>query len=380
MGRTIPPAVVEIFLCDPVGTRIECLDYVTEYQYSKITNAPAPFALKLPTKFDRSKIKLDSIVEIWRGHGPGTLKLDYCGFVRGWVFGDNAGLEYTLIFGYSSMELLARRIVANYAGSAQAEMTDNADDTIKAIGKDQLGSDTTAARDLTSVGGGFTIQADLADGQSLTKAFSWKNVLEIMQEIADASAQAGTEVYFDIVPMVSSSVTGALAFQLQTYTDQRGDDRTWDSSKPVFIGPEWGNFENGAAEYDYTEEVNYVYALGQSEGVDREKVEVPDTSRMGMSIWNRREGAKDARDIDFGDTAALTGEANTYLAEYKPVFRFSGDIVETPAFRYGRDWGWGDRVTAIYAGIQRDAMIGKVLIGMDSTGQESITARLEVSE
>ena len=38
----------------------------------------------------------------------------------------------------------------------------------------------------------------------------------------------------------------------------------------------------------------------------RETVEVTDIMRTGLSIWNRREGAKDARHIEAGDTAALT--------------------------------------------------------------------------
>jgi hypothetical protein len=356
------------------------LDYITDFEYAKVFNNPAPFRLKLPSKFDRSKIRLDNIVEIWRGFGPGTLKLDYCGFVRAWLFADDAGQEYTELYGLSCMELMKRRIVKDYAGSAPADMTDHADDMIKAIAKDQLGADTTAVRDLTSVGGGFTIQADLADGQSITKGFAYKNVLEICQEIAAASFQAGTEVYFDIVPVVSSSPTGSLSFQLQTFTDQRGYDRTWDSSAPAFIGTDWGNLENGALEYDYSEEINYVYTLGQGEGLDREIVEAYDTTRMGLSIWNRREGGKDARNIAYGDTAALTGEANTFLAENKPKLKFSGDVIETPSFRYGLDWDFGDRITLLYANIQKDAMIKNVLVQRNSSGQESIKAGLLVEE
>jgi hypothetical protein len=343
-----------------------------------IANSPGPFRLKLPSKFDRKKIKLDNIVEIWRGFGPGTLKLDYCGFVRAWMFADNAGLEYTELYGLSSMELLARRIVYAYAGSVQAEMTDQADDMIKAIVKDQLGSDAVASRDLTNVGGGFTIQSDLADGVSLTKAFAFKNVLEICQEISDACMQAGTHLYFDMVPLISSTVTGALAFQFRTFAHWRGSDRTWDSSSPIFVGPEWGNLQNGSMEFDYSEEVNYVYALGQGEGSAREVVGVPDYGRIYMSIWNWREGTKDARNIDLGDTAALTGEANTYLNEHMPIFRFNGDIVQTPSFQYGLDWFFGDRITVIYAGIQRDANINKIHISRDSSGQESITAHVLV--
>lgn len=372
------PSTTEIYLCTPDGIRTDCLDYCAEYSYSLIANDIAPFTIKLPASFDRKKVQLDNIIEIWRGFGPGTLKLDYCGFVQGWRFADDAGLEYTELYGYSSMELLKRRVVANYAGSAQAKMTDEADDLLKAVAKDQLGSDASAARNLTSMGGGFTLQADLSDGQSLTKEFSYDNVLELFQEVANASAQAGTNVYFDIVPIVSSATTGALAFQFQTFTDQRGNDRTWDSYTPVYIGPAWGNLENGSLDEDHSEEINYCYVLGAGEGESRETTEVSDTARLGMSIWNRREGVKDARNLEAGDTAARTAEGNTYLSENKPKLRFSGDVIETPSFRYGRDWYFGDRVTADYAGRQLEAMLDKIVVSRDESGQEKISAKLEV--
>jgi hypothetical protein len=377
---TFIPAIVEIWLCDPAGVRISCLDYATEFEYALVCNDRAPFRLKLPARFDRNLIRLDSIVEIWRGHEPGTLRLDYCGFVRSWTLSDDVGSDFTEIRGYSLLDLLRRRVVAYAAASAQAAMTDQADDMIKAIVKDNLGSDAIAARDLTSVGGGVTLQADLADGQSITKAFSHKNVLEICQEIADASRQAGTEVYFDLVPTVTNTGTGGLAFVLQTFTDQRGADRTADSDAPVYVGTAWGNLQNGSLEYDYSDEINYAYVLGQGEEASRETAEVSDSGRMGMSIWNRCEGAKDARNVQLGQAAQLTGDGNTFLEENRPVFRFGGDVVETPAFRYGRDWFHGDRVTAEYGGKQMDAMIRTVTVGRGSDGQETITARLEVEE
>ena len=380
MGKIGIPAVIEIYMCQPDGMRIECLDYVTEYDYTLIANEPGTFYLKLPAKFNRKNIRLDNIIEIWRGFEPGTLKLEFVGFLRGWIFSDEAGVECTELFGYSLMELLKRRIVKDYAGSAQANMTNEADDMVKAVVKDQLGADTTAARDLTSVGGGFTIQAHLADGESLTKEFAYKNVLEAAQEFCAASKQLGTEVYFDIEPVYTSVTTGMIAFKLKTYTDQRGNDRTWDSSTPVYVGIDWGNLENGALEFDYSEEINYVYALGQGEGAARETVEVTDIMRTGLSIWNRREGAKDARNIDVGDVAALTGEANTYLDEHKPKIKFTGDIIETPAFRYAKDWWFGDRITLVYADYEMDAMISKVKVNRGDDGQETITARIEIGD
>lgn len=383
MGNYIVPSTTEVYLCDPEGIRIELLDYFSELEYIKKVNNPGPFRIRLPSKFDRKKVRLDNIIEIWRGFGPGTLKLDYCGFLLDWDFGDEGGIDYTELTGLSSMELMKRRIVKDYAGSAQAAQTDSADDLIKSIAKDQLGSDTTAARDLTSVGGGFTIQADLADGQSITKDFAYKNMLTICQEIAASSAQAGTKVYFDIVPVVSSAVTGALAFQLQTFTDQRGNDRTQDSSSPIFIGKEWGNFNNGVYSQINSEAINYCYVLGMGEGESRETTEVSKTAGLGLSIWNRREGSKDARNVTekTGDATARmnarTAEGNTFLDENKPKIKLGGDIVETPSFRYSRDWNFGDMVTISYVDFEADGMIDNVHITRDTSG-ESIQARIEI--
>jgi hypothetical protein len=89
---------------------------------------------------------------------------------------------------------------------------------------------------------------------------------------------------------------------------------------------------------------------------------------------------RDARHVEYGDIAALTGEAYTYLNENKPKMHFSGDIVETPAFRYGHDWWYGDRVTVVYAGIEKDAFINRVHVSRSEDGQETITAKIEFEE
>jgi hypothetical protein len=371
------PAIMEIYLCDPLGVRISCLDYATEIEYVKTCNDRTPFRIKLPSLFDRNLIRLDGILEIWRGFEPGTLSLDYCGFVRTWRFSDDSGSEYTELSGYSLLDLLRRRVVAYAAASAQAAMFNQADDMIKAIVKDNLGADAIAARDIDTYNG-FSIQADLADGQEITKAFSYKNVLEICQEIAAASTQYGTQVFFDIVPVITNTTTGGLTFRLETYSEQRGADRTADSDSPVYVGTAWHNLENGYLEYDFSDEINYAYVLGQGEEAARETYEVSDTTRIGESIYNRCEGAVDARNVEAGDTGGLIGEGSTYLDENKPTLKFGGDIVETPDFRYGLHWFQGDRVTAEYGGIQIDAMIKTVAISKNSNGQEKISAWLEV--
>ena len=318
MGGILTPAITEFYLCDPSGIRLECLDYVTDYEYANIVNTPGPFRLRLPSKLDRSKVKLDGIIEIWRGFGPGSLKLDYVGFIRDWTFGDEYGLDYIELYGYSSMELLTRRIVFQSAGSAFSKKTGLMDDMMKEVVDEQMGASASAARSYTSIGGGFTVQADFGDGASLSKAFAYQEVLNVCQEISDASAQNGTNIYFDVVPIISSSPNGTIAFQFQTFTGQRGNDRTWDSSRPTFVGKEWGNMQNANYSEYHSWEKNYVKALGQGEGADRDYTLRDDQTAMDQSIWNTREGARDARQIDYGDTAALAAEAYQYLRENRP--------------------------------------------------------------
>ena len=86
------------------------------------------------------------------------------------------------------------------------------------------------------------------------------------------------------------------------------------------------------------------------------------------------------RHIELGDTVGLRGEAYTYLEENKAIVTLEGEIVETPSFRYGRDWYFGDGVTVSYAGIQKDAMISKVIVSRYSDGNETIQAEFTVIE
>jgi len=369
---------VEIYLDNPTGVRIALLDYLTFYEYALLKNEPGPFRIRLPYNFDRSMIGVDYIIEIVRGIEGTQLFTDFCGFIRKVRYGDVNGLPYTEISGYSTMELLFRRIAKDEGGVVQTLMTGAADDLIKAIAKDQMGSDAAAGRQMTSIGGGFTIEPDTTAGPTITKEFFYKNVLEVAQEIAQASKEAGTNLYFDIVHDFSDP-TGMIGFRLETFIGQRGSDRTFDSANPIYVGPEWENLINGQLDEDSGVEVNLAYVLGKGEGLTREIVPAQNTNRMTASPWNLREGTKNGTSANYGDTAALTAEGNAYLQENKPKIIFTGDIQETSEFRYGYNWFHGDRVTIQYAGMERDANLDKVFVSKGQ-GPETVTAKLEVDE
>jgi hypothetical protein len=371
--------VVEIYLDSPDGVRIALLDQVTSYEYALLVNEPGPFSIRLPYNFDRSMIGVDYIIEIWRGIEGTNLRMDYCGFIRTLEFGDENGLPYTEIGGFSTMELLKRRTARDNGATVNTTLTNEADDLLKAIFTDQFGADSIAARNLTAVAGGVTVQADNAAAPSQTKEFKHKTVYDVMLEIAQTSKEAGTELYFDVVPVIGSITTGNLGFNFETYIGQRGSDRTFDSNNPVYIGPDWENLINGSLTYDYSNEINVVTVLGKGDGPAQETVERTDPTRIATSIWNRREGIKTASNAASGDTAALNAEGDAFLSENKPKLHFTGDIQETQSFRYGYNWFFGDRVTIQYCGMEKDANINKVFVSKGA-GPEVITAKMEVDE
>ncbi len=192
-----------------------------------------------------------------------------------------------------------------------------------------------------------------------------------MREIADAARTAGTEVYFQITP------TTETAFEFRTYIDQLGRDRTTDSttSRPLIFGLEYGNMAMPVLDEDARDEINFAYALGQGEGALRSIQTSEDTTRTGRSIFGRREGKIDARAQT--TDAAVVDAADGLLVKGRPVTTFAADLLNVPGSIFGKDWDFGDRITATYDGRQFDALVRAVTVRVGANGAESIDAVLE---
>jgi hypothetical protein len=356
----------------PQGVKIAQLDQFLKLTYARAVNDIGTLVLELDPNSDASLYQRDTRLGVWRQGPNGALALDTecVWLVRKVKRVLSASGERRLrVTAYSANELLRRRIVAYAAGSAQASKSGYADDLMKAIVSENLGSDATDTdRDISAY---LTIESDLSAGQSISKAFSRRNVLTVLQELADASAEAGTNLYFDVV----TPTPGALVFA--TYTGQRGDDRTITSNAPLLFSPELGNLADGELEEDYANEVTVVYAAGRGEGDEREVVEVEDTTRSGASPFNRIEALRDARNAE--TTAELTAEGNGFLKAGRPRLVFGGSIVDTPQCRYGVEWKWGDKVTVQFEGYTFDAHIAAVSVTIDN-GSETVTAALKAEE
>ena len=368
----------EIWLTTDTGARLDILDEAESFEWSRVINGIGRCRVTLTGDFDLSLLSPDNRIEIWREPSSGAkLRLEDIYFIRRIVPTTNQdGLQRITVRAMSPTELLLRRIIAFAAGSSQSAKTDNVDDMMKEIVRENLGA--SAGNDAFGASRSFdatffSVQADATLGPSITKNFSWRNVLIVLQDLSDVAREAGTEIYFAIVP------TSTTTFEFQTFANQPGQDRRFpDGNIPIVFSLDRGNIVDPVLEDDFEDEVDYVYGGGQGEGAARDIQEVRDLDRINKSTWNRREAFRDAR---HESTAAGTSdEAEARLTEGIPKRRFSCFLLSTENARYGKDWDFGDRVTVEYLKNQFDGLIRAVNVSVDQDGRETVEGRLEIED
>lgn len=355
----------QIELQTPEGKRIDFLTRVGGFEYTKSLMGDGDFSIALNPQFDFGIIREDLRVVFSRRPAGGSLSIDFVGFVRDWDINQVQGGYAYKIMGPSAKWLLGGRVVAYPAGSAQAEMTDEADNILLEIIRDNMGADATAARAYNATY--FTVQANASAGTPLAKGFSYQNVQDTIRAISEYTRQLTPAIYYDVVP-------NGDGFQVRIGVGQLGTDK----SESVIFGPEYGNFQGGKLEYRSRDEVNFVYALGQGEGAARKVQTLEDTTRTGKSIWARRESA--VEDTSATSNAALLSKAYQELIANRPHERVSGVIQSTSDTQYQRDWNMGDKVGLTFAGAQYVVLVPAVTVHMSGTGQETITSQIEIIE
>ena len=262
-----------------------------------------------------------------------------------------AALQIT-VSGRGYLSLCDRRIVKDYASSTQAEKTGPAETVMKEIVTEQLGASAGAGRVFT----GLTVQADGATGNNVSKGFCYRNVLEVLQELAGPGA-----VDFDIIG------TGANAYEFRTYTGQRGTDRR----STVLFALVYDNMSDPVWTVSRSRVRNAVLVGGQGEQSARLTTWVEDA---GLTAWTRRELFVDARDS--ATTAGLTSKGKDALAANKETDALQFAVLQTVSMAYGRDYFLGDLVRASFAGLVADKKLNAVTIKVTRKDLETITPEL----
>ena len=359
-------------LQDPFGTKLAEFDTFLGLDLVRAVDDIGQFVLDVDPATNRDLFRLDGRLGVWRRVQDGPLELltESVFLVRKVRRQRRASGEQVLrITAPGANDLLRRRIVAYAAGSAEADQTDYADDLMKEIVSHNLGaSATVAARSWAAY---LSVEAQRGLGPSVSKAFSRRNVLTVLQELAQDAAYEGTPVHFDVV----APTAGGLEFR--TYVDQRGVDRSLSSGDPLVLSEEAGTLVEPDLEEDYSDEVTYVYAGGQGTEADRATAEAYDTARIGASPFGRIEAWRDARQA--ATAATLAAEAEGFLRDGRPRRVFTAKVADTPGVRFGTHWHWGDRLAASYAGQTLECTVRAIRVRV-ADGKETVTAALREEE
>lgn len=367
----------EIWISRDDGTRLSIVDNVVSFRWNKVANGVGRCSIVLEEDFDRTLIAVDRKIEIWRAPIGGELRLENAYLIRRIGTQTNIRpLTRIVLHGVDGNDLLRRRIIAFAAGSSESKKTDNIDDMMKAIVRENLGSLAGNDPDGNSRSfdaSFFSVDPDFGLGPSITKSFAYRKVLLVLEDLSEAARIAGDQVYFAVVPHNVSE------YLFRTYINQIGQDRrSPGGNDPITFSLRDGNIEIPDLEEDFDDEENYVFGGGQGEAAARNIQTAFDLARINRSIWGRREAFRDARHES--TDAGVTAEAEARLSEGRPKRRFFTSLLSVQGSRYGLDWDFGDRVTVVYAEQQFDGLVWSVKGSVDDEGLETIEGRLEVED
>jgi hypothetical protein len=262
--------------------------------------------------------------------------------------------------GASGKILLATRVVAAAEESADATVDDDyADDAMKTLVTNAFSdpaSGNYAPTEGTRVLSNFSVAADNSAGEKVTLGVSG-NLLTFdgrrgaLVDIMDASREAGTPVYHDVIPTINR---GSISWTYQTYTGQPGRP----SAKRVwFVAGD--NFQDSDIKFDRRKEITCVYVRGKGEDDTETVTQVYSSYRMKASIYNRREAIVKAYNAEDAD---LTSIGEEYLSKHRPVQSGSGKIVDNDATRFGYEWDFGDRVRVVDGAYTNEGIVSSVVM------------------
>lgn len=371
-NNIFPAAKYTIWVCDSRGIQLNTIDNFTTMAYSRALGSIGRFAITLPsTELLDKLVKVDNTIQIWREIKDSKNILDFVGFIRKWEIFEDKGRDYLLIRGLDGVSLLKSRIIAYAADSSYAAKTDLSDNMMKTIVKENLGasaSDTTRRLN----GYNFNVEPNHSQGSSITKKFAKRNVLDVLNDITAQSIDAGSPIYYDVVPIFNSSGFG---WFFKTGRGYLGVDRSLTAKVPVVFSRDYNNLESPRLIYDYEDEITYVYVGGQGEGVFRELGTAEDTTRKEVSVWNRRELFVNYSTQE--SPTALTDRAKQEVQSRRPRVKFSGVLKDAPASKYGADWLFSDQVAISYRDFSFNGLINAISMSINSKGEERLQAKVE---
>lgn len=321
-----------------VGDPIQVLPFFT-LDYARSVSSVGNMTITVPSTIGYQRLAVDNRVEVWRSieGGVNRLDMDTAWLVKAIKLSyDEMGKSYWEITLQDMKVVCHSRIVAYNQETSGALKTALSDNLMKAVMRENFGSGASAGRNIASY---LTIQADTSLALSISKAMEYRNVDEVFGEVIEASLSTAKPVYFDIVMTGSSGNTP----EFRTYINQRGSDRRSTQSGGIFLSPKRGNVGAFSVTDNYAEECTFIYAIGPGNLGARMIATASDATRIARSPFGRIE--KSTQGSNSPVTASLSEEALSELAMSRSRKVVEGTILQNSRFLYGRDWGFGDRLT-----------------------------------
>lgn len=211
--------------------------------------------------------------------------------------------------------------------------------------RDYVDANVGASADSTRRVAGLDVEAvDPLLGSSVTGLGRFQALDELLRELALAGGDLGFRI-----------VQNGAGLEFQVYDPA---DRT----ATVIFSADLGTL----AAYDYSEdgpEANYVVVGGAGEGAARAFSSGGDGASIAR--YGRIESFVDKRDT--GDTGQLDQARDEALTQNAEQTSLSATPVDTGAFRFGADYGLGDRVTVMVDGAALQDVVREVSVTLDPT-------------
>jgi len=351
----------EVHVADASGNRLavfanfttagggQALDYVLSV--GKI----GVLTMTLPATVDPTLIPLDARLSVWRSinGAPPEMDGDAVFLARMWEY----GTDFTRITAFHANELFARRIIAYGTWQTNAmRASDQADDQIKGIVNENMLAGITAFRYgnplQADVSAYVTEQANLALGVAAPVGAAWRNMMDVILEVAEASTQNGTYIAAEVVAPTEGTL------EVRTYAGQRGVDHGSTSSNPVVFSESRGNLKNALLTIDHTNEVTFALAGGAGDGAARLTAAAVDATRIAASPLNRRELFVDVGNLT--DTSAIQAAADAAVRQGRPVRLLEAELAETPGCTRGIHFDLGDITVIEHRGFVIDMRLDLV--------------------
>lgn len=357
-------------------------EYLTELnswvslQYGRFLNNAGWWMIILPGDTDPLLPDVDRIFEFYRKPVGGEERLEMVAFARYWDwFEVSPGNDQLRMGGEDSIGLLDRRVIAFVSGSSQSTKTAPADDILKAIVRENMGSLaplTEANRPRAFPPDHFEVTGDFGAAPEVLRSFAWRNVLDVLVEIAESSRDLGTPLYFDVIS------TGPGTFAFNTYINLVGADRTAKTGdRPVIFSRENGNIIRPFLREDYRDLHNYIWGGGQRQGSDRTIDPEKNLLSIGRSIWGKREAFQDAREES--TTQGVANRAFERLQKDRGRLIFRAELLDTHQSTYGIDWAYGDEITVRYKDKELDGVVSSINFSINEDGKEILRSNTEIN-